>query len=262
VHYILGVREFMGLSFRVDERVLIPRPETEVLTEFAIDFLLTRKRGNAGTRERVDDPGVDSRLTIHDSRGGARSPKPEARQLVVDVGTGSGCIAVSIAHFLPEVRIVATDISAAALDVAGENARRHGVAGRISFLCGDVLDPLPGELAGRVDVIVSNPPYVTQTLAAVLPREIRDFEPAAALVGPGDGLGMHRVLAAAAGRWLRPGGLLAMEVGAGQAAEVREFLQSGYVDVDVRADYGGMDRVVSGRLDSPTQGTAETGANT
>ncbi|MGH2348356.1 MAG: peptide chain release factor N(5)-glutamine methyltransferase [bacterium] len=233
VHYVLGAREFMGLSFRVDERGLIPRPETEVLVETVLDFL-----------------------------AGPRTPDSEPRPIVVDVGTGSGCIAISVAYYAPEARVLATDISPAALELADENARRHGVAGRIRFHCGDALDPLPDELAGRVDVIASNPPYVAEALAATLPREIRDYEPPVAVVAPGDGLGMHRLLAASARRWLRPGGLLAMEVGAGQAAAICEVLQPGYGEVEVFADYGGIDRVVCGRLRSTMQGTAETGANT
>jgi len=236
VHYILGAREFMGLSFLVDERVLIPRPETEVLVEAVLEFL----------SHAVDEP---------------RTPNPEPRQFVVDVGTGSGCIAVSVAHFVPELSVVATDISGAALEVAAENARRHGVANRISFHCGDLLDPLPDELAGRVDVIVSNPPYVAQALAAALPPEIRDFEPAAAVVAPGDGLGMHRALAAAARRWLRPGGLLAMEVGTGQAAELYgEYRMHGLAEITILKDYAGIERAVLATY--RPQGTVVGGANT
>jgi release factor glutamine methyltransferase len=231
VHYILGSREFMGLSFRVDERVLIPRPETEVLTEFVISFL-------QGTRDQ--GPGTRRNL----SSNWSPVPGPRSR-IVVDVGTGSGCIAISIAHYVPGAMVLATDISPAALDLAEENARRHGVAGSIRFLCGDALDPLPEELAGRVDVIASNPPYVPHDLAATLPREIRDHEPPVAVVAPGNGLGMHRLLAGSARRWLRRGGLLAMEVGAGQAPALRdEYLTLGYAEIGVLKDYVGTERVV------------------
>lgn len=219
VHYIIGEREFMGLSFLVDERVLIPRPETEVLTEFVIDFL--RKR-------RVD---------------GDSGP----RTFVVDVGTGSGCIAVAVAYHVPSAAVLATDISAGALDVAVENARRHGVADRIEFLAGDMLDPLPPALAGTIDVIASNPPYVPPELVASLPREIRDFEPAVAVVGTGDGLAFHRALEESAPRWLRPGGLLAMEVGAGQAPALCAFVddRAAFSHVSTLRDYAGIERVVT-----------------
>lgn len=212
VHYIVGEREFMGLSFLVDERVLIPRPETEVLTEAVIDFLT------------------------------------ETRSLVVvDVGTGSGCIAVSIAHAVPQATVLATDISTAALDVAGENARRHGVSDRVELLAGNLLDPLPPAHAGRIDAIVSNPPYVPPAVFASLPREIREYEPAVAVAGVGDGLDIHRALAQSARHWLRPGGLLALEVGAGQAPTLRAFLEvhGDFSSPSVLTDYAGIERVVT-----------------
>lgn len=236
VHYILGSREFMGLSFLVDERVLIPRPETEVLVEAVIEYL-------KGRASHLEPRASEEQRSPHEARG----PRPEARYLVVDVGTGSGCIAISVAHYVPHVNVVATDISPAALDVAAENARRHGVADRIHFLAGDLLDPLPAALAGRVDVIASNPPYVAGELVGALPREIRDYEPTVAVVGEGDGLDAHRRLVTAARRWLRAGGLLAMEVGAGQAAAMRGFLdvQSDVAGVRVLKDYSGIDRVLT-----------------
>jgi release factor glutamine methyltransferase len=236
VHYIIGEREFMGLSFLVDERVLIPRPETEVLVEAVVEFLTGRASGighRASTHFTADDE--------------ARSPKPGARQLVVDIGTGSGCIAVAVAYHVPSAAVLATDISAGALDVAVENARRHGVADRIEFLAGDMLDPLPPALAGTIDVIASNPPYVPPELVASLPREIRDFEPAVAVVGTGDGLAFHRALEESAPRWLRPGGLLAMEVGAGQAPALCAFVddRAAFSHVSTLRDYAGIERVVT-----------------
>lgn len=221
VHYIVGEREFMGLSFLVDERVLIPRPETETLVEKVIEFL-----------------EGESQVTGH-----------ESRPIVVDVGTGSGCVAVSIAHSVPPAKVFATDISSGALEVAAENARRHGVSDRIEFLAGDLLEPLPPGLARHIDAVVSNPPYVPEELAASLPREIRDFEPAVAVVGRGDGLDVHRSLAASAPRWLRDGGLLALEVGAGQAPALRGFLESlgRFSDISILKDYAGIDRVVAAR---------------
>lgn len=224
VHYLIGEREFMGLAFAVDERVMIPRPETEVLVEYLIK-------------------------TFRDH--------PQA--VVVDVGTGSGCIAISLAHFLPRVQVYAVDISAAALEVARANAHRQGVEERIVFAEGDLLAALPADLAGRVHAIASNPPYVPEELAPQLSREIRDHEPALAIIASGDGMGFHRRLIADSPRWLRlaphgaglrPEGtaLLAMEVGAGQAGDVAAVMRRDgrYADVELVKDAGGMDRVVVG----------------
>lgn len=213
VHYIIGEREFMGLAFVVDERVMIPRPETEVLVELVIDAL--RARSNL---------------------------------LLVDTGTGSGCIAVSLAHYLPQAAVYATDISAPALAVARTNAQRHGVADRIIFLKGDLLSALPESVVGQVDAVLSNPPYVPRAQRALLPREIRDFEPAVAMLAPEGGIEIHQRLIAASPRWLRPGGLLGLEVGAGQATAVAAAVQADTRFDRVRAlrDLNGVDRVVAG----------------
>lgn len=213
VHYIVGEREFMGLVFAVDERVMIPRPETELLVEFAA----ARLRGR---------------------------PRP----VVVDVGTGSGCIAVSLAHLVPAAVICATDLFSDALEVAAANARRHRVTDQITILRGDLLDGLPASLHGQVDAILSNPPYIPEDQAPGLPREIRDYEPRQAILAPGDGLVHHRHLASAAPTWLRPDGMLAMEVGLGQAPAVARLLdQSGrYASVGVERDGAGIGRVVWG----------------
>jgi len=224
VHYILGEREFMSLTFAVDERVMIPRPETEILVEFVINTF----RGSPGPR----------------------TPDPGPRQLVIiDVGTGSGCIAVSLAHYLPQARVYATDISRPAIQVATENARRHGVAERVAFLEGDLLAPLPKHLLRNVDVIAANPPYVSVAEAPMLAREIREFEPTVAVVAPGEATAVHLQLIKQAPRWLRSGGLLAMEVAAGQADPVRgAVIRDGrYGDVLVLPDPGGVPRIVSAR---------------
>lgn len=214
VAYITGHREFMGLDFLVDERVLIPRPETEALVETVLDIL----------RER-------------------------ASPIVADIGTGSGAIAVSVAVLRPDAGVLATDLSADALEVARANAARHGIGDRIRFLDGDLLDPLIG--AGhRVDVIVSNPPYVPLETAAALPREIRDFEPALAVVASGAVVTVYARLAEAAPRVLRARGWLAVEVAAGQAPRVVELLKrtSLYEPAQLRQDGLGWDRVVAARI--------------
>jgi len=214
VAYITGHREFMGLEFLVDERVLIPRPETEVLVEAVLDAL----RGTA-------------------------SPA------VADIGTGSGAIAVSVAVLRPDAAVVATDLSPDALEVARANAARHGVTDRIRFLQGDLLDPVIAA-GDRLDVVACNPPYVPPDAASVLPREIRDFEPLIAVVASGDPEGFHARLAEGAPRVLRAGGWLVMEVAAGQAPRVIELLDRAerYEIAHVRRDGLGWERVVAARL--------------
>ncbi len=237
VHYVVGAREFLGLTFAVDERVMIPRPETEVLVEFVTQSL--KERASVTGRRAPSTPDVG-----HTSR----SPEPEARQCVVDVGTGSGCVTVSLARRLPGAIVYAIDISAGALDVARGNAARHGVAGRIVFLQGDLLHPLPPDCAGHVSAVVSNPPYIPVSLRDTLPREISRFEPTVAVFVDGDGIMMHQRLIADAPHWLEPSGILAMEIAAGQADAVVEAMRRDgrYAEITVRADYGGTARIVAG----------------
>jgi release factor glutamine methyltransferase len=206
LQYILGRTEFWSLPFAVNPAVLIPRSDTEILVEEAL----------------------------------ARAP---AEGMILDVGTGSGAIAVALAHELAGARLVAIDISAAALRVAEENAQHNGVAGRIDFRQLDLAGLPPGPF----DLIVANPPYIpTADLAGLMP-EVRDFEPAMALGGGSDGLDCYRLLAEQAAGHLVPGGWLLVEVGIGQASPVRElFEQVGLREVFCRDDYGGIPRVVGG----------------
>jgi release factor glutamine methyltransferase len=184
VAYIIGHREFWDLDFEVTPDVLIPRPETELIVEEA----LRHAREMCPPRE------------------------------IVDVGTGSGCIAIALAHELPSARVTGTDISIAALDVARRNAERHGVARRISLVNADLLDDVT-----PADLIVSNPPYVPAGDAASLQPEVGQYEPAAALFGgPGDGLELVRRLLASAGAHLADEGRLMIEFGFGQEAPLRE----------------------------------------
>lgn len=209
VAYLTGVKEFYGRPFRVDPAVLIPRPETEHLVETAVAF--------AGERQAL--------------RGW-------------DVGTGSGILAVTLACEIPESQWIATDLSAAALAVARENAERHGVAGRIRFVEGDLF--AGGESDGAWDLIVSNPPYLTAQEMAALPPEVR-YEPSLALDGGPDGMAVIRRLIEEGWRFLRPGGLLALEIGAGQAeACCRLVAATGrYEAVRVTRDHAGHPRVLS-----------------
>lgn len=204
VAMILGRREFWGLDFEVTPDVLVPRPETELVVEEALAF--------------------------------ARS---HTCRSAVDVGTGSGCIAVALAGELPGLRITAIDTSRAALAVAARNAASHGVAERISFVEGDVLDPV----CVPVDLIVSNPPYVPEVDAATLAPDVLRFEPHMALFGGGDGFDVLRRLFNDAHARLAPGGRLIVEFGFGQATELRELaIDSGWDVIRVREDLQGIPR--------------------
>lgn len=212
LQYLLGTQEFCGLEFEVGPAVLIPRPETELLVGEAREI--------AGR---------------------------EAAPFVADIGTGSGCIAVTLAHALPEATVYATDLSADALDVARRNAGRHGVTERVRFLEGDLLAPLAGlGLEGRLAAVVSNPPYIASADLPRLQREVRR-EPRLALDGGPDGLAFYRRLLREATSYLAPGGTMVLEVGQGQAESVCRMAEEagGYGSYGVRRDGASIERVVS-----------------
>jgi release factor glutamine methyltransferase len=196
VAYIIGHREFWGLEFEVTRDVLIPRPETELIVE---ETLALDRAGATGT-------------------GGGLGASP----VIVDVGTGSGCLAVALAHELPRARVIAIDVSTVALHVAKRNADHHGVNARITWHAGSLLEPVDRE----VDLIVSNPPYVPLGDAETLPPDVRDYEPAVALFSGGDGLATIRALVTQAADRVRKDGWLIFEFGFGQAPAIREILAS------------------------------------
>ena len=221
LQYITGEAEFFGLRFAVDRRVLIPRPETELLVETVLERL----------------------------KSGVRSQKSEVS--IIDVGTGSGCIAVTLAKKLActgkdafaTIEIYATDVSAEALEVAASNAARHEVEKNIRFLQGDLIGVLPDGL--RADVIVSNPPYIATGELAKLPKEVRDFEPVRALSAGEDGLEVIQRLVMDARRVLKPSGFVALEMGACQRAAVEAlFVKAGYEIDRVVKDLQGHERVI------------------
>ena len=226
--YLTGKQEFWGLEFEVTPAVLIPRPETEHVIEVALELL-----GVRGIRI--------------DMITGA--PSPPLR--VVDVGTGSGCLAVALARELPHAKIIATDISAAALDVARRNAARHAVADPIQFLETDLLEALlESSLAPHpspFDLIVSNPPYVARNDAETLAREVRDHEPHAALFGGPTGVEIYSRLIEQAGSLLRTAGILVLELGYNSADEVRKMfhVQRHWANVSITNDLAGIPRVLS-----------------
>ena len=209
--YITGHREFYGIDFHVDRRVLTPRPESELLVEKAIDMAQTRPISS-----------------------------------IADIGTGSGAIAVSLALNLPEAKIYATDISAAALEVALINCQQHGVADRVYLLRGDMLEPLPEP----VDLIVANLPYVKPVDMPRTQAEPLRFEPPLALNGGEDGLEKIYKLCQQAADKLNPQGCLLLEIGQGQQEAVADLLANLFprAQIEVTPDLAGIERVVSLRL--------------
>ena len=235
VQYVTGTAAFMFSEFEVNQHVLIPRPETEALTEVALRLL--------GDAER---PRSERDVDTAD-RAGA---EPGGR-VIVDVGTGTGVIAVTMAQKIAGARVVATDASPEALGVARRNATRAGVADRIEFLEGSLLEPaMAAGLEGRVSLLVSNPPYVASGDIESLPPEVRDFEPRVALDGGPDGLDCLRVMAQDGPALLKPSGAVALEVGCGQAAAVAGMLEERLGSAEIHKDYAGRERIVTGRKGS------------
>ena len=211
LQYIVGRAGFRNLELEVDQGVLIPRPETEILVDEVLQWVSENKL-----------------------------KKPVA----LDIGTGSGAIALSLIHEGPFSRVVATDTSRAALEVATRNSLMSGFSDRVDFRLGKFYEPLT---VGEVfEVIVSNPPYVADGEAQDLEPEIREWEPGAALYAGPDGLDALRRIATGAGPYLKPGGLLALEVGLGQATYIMELLENTgeFRTVRVRQDLSGRERVV------------------
>jgi release factor glutamine methyltransferase len=212
VAYLTGVKEFYLLKFEVSPAVLVPRPETETLVLEALRLL-----------------------------------KPLTVPAVLDLGTGSGCIAVSLAHQKKDARVTAVDVSPDALEIARRNATTHGVIVRIDFRQGDLFGPVPEGSA--FDLVVSNPPYVTPAELAGLAPDVRDHEPRLALDGGPDGLAFYRRIAAGVGAYLKPGGWVLVEIGATQAEAVRGlFAERPELDVGpTLKDAAGLPRVVGAR---------------
>jgi len=213
VAYIIGSKEFWSLLFEVNREVLIPRPETEILVEEALQ-----------TGKKMMPSGLR----------------------ILELGVGSGAISVALARELIDASLVATDISAGALALACRNACTHGVADRIEFQCGDLFTPV----VGTFDLIVSNPPYISDEEFGQLPRGVREYEPRQALLAGDGGTACHREIISGSRKHLRRGGWLLMEMGAGQEEIVNELLKrSGVFDqIETRLDYGGVERVVRAKM--------------
>jgi release factor glutamine methyltransferase len=208
LQYLIGETDFRTLTLRCTPAALVPRPETEGLVELVL-----------------------------------RALPPAETGPVLDVGTGTGCIALSLAAERPRLRVWATDLSPAALRLARQNARRTRLTGRVVFREGDLTAPFDGH-RGELAAVASNPPYVARAERKILPPEVRDHEPELALFAPGHGLATIRRLVRRAARLLRPGGLLALEIGEGQGPAVRALLtrRNGWRHARIERDLAGRDR--------------------
>jgi release factor glutamine methyltransferase len=214
IAYIVGHKAFRMIDLQVNENTLIPRPETETVVEVVIAEL-----------KRLD----------------------KETPLVLDIGTGCGAIGLALANEHPHVRVVATEVHPAPLEMARLNATRLGLADRVEFIVSDLFDDVPSE--ARFDVIVSNPPYVPVEAMRRLAPEIRGYEPHVALLGGTHGMDFYVRIIPAAPQFLLPGGMLAVEINDGRMLETLQlFLTAGrFDDIDVRNDLGGLPRVISGR---------------
>lgn len=214
LQYILGKTEFFSLPFQIPEGVFIPRPETELLVEEVIRHIRSL---------------------------------PESQEITVyDVGTGSGCIAVSVASQIPNCRVYASDIAAKAVAAARENAERNGVADRVVLLEGDLFAPYIEHETPNADVIASNPPYIAEEEWETLPEEVRCFEPRESLLAGKKGLDCLTRTIASATACLKPGGTIFLEIGQGQWEAVAAYLRGSqkYIDIATRKDYNNIERVV------------------
>jgi release factor glutamine methyltransferase len=212
IAYITGKKEFYSLEFEITKDCLIPRPETELLVERAIEFLRTRT----------------------------------GEQFICDLCTGSGCVAVAIARNFAGCRIVATDISDAALALAEKNVAKHGLTNRIKLLQGDLFEPVIAGLGpAKFDLIVSNPPYVSEPEYEKLAPNVKDFEPKSALTAGKDGLDIIKKIITGANQHLKPAGTLMLEIGNEQANAVHKLLETAgcFSDVKIEKDYSNLDRL-------------------
>jgi release factor glutamine methyltransferase len=218
VAYITGRREFWSLDFLVTPAVLVPRPETEMLVEVAVGLF-----------------EAESRIS-------------ERKFRILDLGTGSGAIAVALAKEIANAEVWATDVFSDALEIARANARRHGVEEKIQFLRGDLFEPVRDRME-FFDLIVSNPPYVRSDEIETLPRDVRDFEPRVALDGGADGLEFYRRMIPGALDYFTRGGFLAVEIGAEMGVDVARLFTDagGYAPPQLYRDLAGKERIVCAR---------------
>ncbi len=241
IAYVLGVKEFWSLSLRVSRGVLIPRPETETLVEAVLEKISSEFRVPSSefeTRAKTCHPVHSALSTQHSAL------------TIVDIGTGSGAIALALAMEVPHARIYALERSSAAIRTARRNAEALGLTDRVRCMQGDLFGPFRADLgAGGFDVIVSNPPYIPSGALAELPPEVAAYEPLDAVDGGPDGLRYHKRIIEEAPDYLREDGWLSLEIGDGQASAVLGLIRGteAFGPADVRQDLGGRDRVVLAR---------------
>ncbi len=245
LQYLLGWEDFCGLRLRVTPAVLIPRPETELLVEWAFELLSGSEPEGKGEVLREGrawrSPGA------HLLMGRARREPGGPPLMIIDLGTGSGAVALALAVANPDLMLYAVELSPEALALARENVAAVGATARVALLRGDLFDPL-GSLAGHVDLVISNPPYIPSGTIPKLPREVREYEPLEALDGGPDGMSVHRKIIAGAPRFLRPGGWLLLEMGEGHSYHLSRLLEAvGFADVQVRKDLSGVERMIGAR---------------
>lgn len=209
IQYILGETEFYGLKFNVNPSVLIPRHDTEILVQTAIDLI------------------GDKALSV------------------LEIGTGSGCIAVSLTHKCRNIKIIATDVSEEVLKTAKENSVFNKVNDRISFIRQDILKEMPKE---KYDIIISNPPYISKEVIGTLDRQVKDYEPLRALTDGGDGLAFYRRINEIIPDILETGGSVLLEIGYDQAENVKAIYEKSLKYIEIMRDYSGNNRVFKGKL--------------
>lgn len=216
VNYILKEKEFMGLKFYVEEGVLIPRPDTEILVEYILNAI----------EEKFGDAPLN----------------------IVDIGAGSGCISLSLAWYIKNAFVYSIDIDDKALQVTGKNIERLGLSSRVKLLKGDLFEGIKSlQLEGKIDIIVSNPPYIPPKVIETLQPEVKDYEPRRALDGGEDGLDYYRRITPDSKVYLKNNGIVAFEIGFDQGEDVKNiFLREGFNKVDILKDLQGLDRVVVG----------------
>jgi len=222
IAYLVGKTEFYSLQLYVTSDCMIPRPETELLVERAIEFLRTR----------------------------------DGKQFVCDLGTGSGCIAIAIARNYPGADVIATDISDAALNIAAQNIEKHQLKNRVTLLCGDLFDPLDPQLnVDKFDLIVCNPPYVSAAEFEKLDKNVKDYQPKLALFAGDDGLDIYRQIIKKIDAFLKPGAALMLEVGYSQGETVRELLEdTGCLGkITIEKDFNDNDRIAIARKTAAAQ---------
>jgi len=250
IAYLVGKTEFYSLELDVNSDCMIPRPETELLVERAIEFLRARPVRNAmvgDVRKTTFFSNVSCNMLQNNKISNGAGPDA---QLVFDLCTGCGCIAVAIARNYPNAQIIATDISASALKVAAENVEKYKLKDRIGLLCGDLFDPIMPYLeADKFDLIVANPPYVSADEFETLDKNVKDYEPKLALFAGADGLDIHRRIIDNAPSFLKSDGALMLEIGFAQGQAIRELLeQTGiFYKVKIEKDFHNNDRIVSAR---------------